>query len=283
MSTPTLQRMNRAPLPRNLTLVAGNAFPFKVSGFGSDHRHVVVKSSSSCVKVVVVSANPHNREQTLRLDARSVIRASERSTLSTYLASQPGQKAVSDIFVTVEPRLELPPVGTEENILASMLIVENVTPGQRSFVSVDQTLTSMQWMRWVLANRLRFGSAHFGSSKAATTLTELIKAPNQVKGFERYPSIETGQKMVIDDVLKMANDSTNTSFLVYRQYVQNAVDVARGVKLGSDPCPTGLFAWRTSGRGSPGANFVLYETRGGQDFYTLSDAFIKDPLLRSHE
>ncbi len=275
--------MNRAPLPRNLTLVAGNAFPFKVSGLGSDHRHVVVKSSSSSVKVVVVSANPHNREQTLRLDIQSVVRSSERSTLSTHLASQSAQKVAPDIVVTVEPRLALPPVGTEDHILASMLIVENISPGQRSFVSADQTLISMQWMRWVLVNRLRFGSAHFGAGKVATTLTNSIKAPNQVKGFERYPSIETGQKMVIDDVLKMANDSTNANFQTYRQYVQNAIDVARGVKSGSDPCSTGLYAWRTSGRGSPGPNFIFYESRGGQDFYTLSEAFIKDPLLRSHK
>ena len=283
MSTPTLERMNRTPLSHNLTLVAGNTFPFKVSGFGSDKKHVVVKTSSSSVKVVVVSANPHNREQTLRLDAHPLVRATERATLSTYLASQPDQKATPDIALTIEPVLKLAPIGSEEHIVASMLIVENITPGQHNFASVDEALVGMQWMRWVLVNRLRFGSTHFGADRSATTLTDLIKAPNQIKGFERYPSIETGQKMVLDDVLKMANDSTNAKFRTYRQYVRNAIEVARGLSSGTDPCPTGLYAWRTSGRGSPGRNFVLYESRGGQDFYTLSDAFSKNPKQHSHD
>jgi len=275
--------MNQTPLSRNLTLVAGNTFPFKVSGLGSDKKHVVVKASPSSVKVVVVSANPHNREQTLRLDTHPIVRATERGALSIYLASQPDQKVAPDIVLTIEPALELAPMGSEEHIVASMLIVENITPGQHSFASIDEALASMQWMRWVLLNRLRFGSTHFGSDKSATTLTDLIKAPKQIKGFGHYPSIETGQKMVLDDVLKIANDSTNIKFAIYRQYVRNAIDVARGTNSGTDPCPTGLYAWRTSGRGSPGRNFVLYESRGGQDFYTLSDAFIKDPQQRSHD
>ncbi|MCC8393537.1 hypothetical protein LJ656_13135 [Paraburkholderia sp. MMS20-SJTR3] len=283
MTTPIIERMNRTPLPRHLTLVAGNSFHFKVLGLGVDRKHVVFKASTTSVKIAVISANPHNREQTLRLDTQSVVRAREHATLSAYLATRPTHKATADIELTIEPRLELSLAGTESNILASMLIVENITPGQRNFSSVDQALTSMQWMRWVLLNRLRLGPAHFGAPKSSTTLTDLIKAPNQVKGFARYPSIEPGQKIVLDDVLKIANDSSDKNFETYRKYVQNAIDVAKGHKLGSDPCPTGLYAWRTSGRASPGPNFVLYESRGGQDFYTLTNSFLKDPLQRARD
>jgi hypothetical protein len=41
----------------------------------------------------------------------------------------------------------------------------------------------MQWMRWVMCNRLRFGAQHFGAGTSATALYALITAPNQVGGF----------------------------------------------------------------------------------------------------
>jgi hypothetical protein len=41
----------------------------------------------------------------------------------------------------------------------------------------------MQWMRWVVRNRLRFGAQHLGAGTSATALYARITAPNQVGGF----------------------------------------------------------------------------------------------------
>jgi hypothetical protein len=165
--------------------------------------------------------------------------------------------------------------------MARVLIVENFTPEQASFVSIDQARSSMQWMRWVMLNRLRFGAQHFGAGKSATSLYALITAPNQVDGFMGYPHIAYDQQVILDGVLNIANDSTHRNFSTMREYVQAAIDVARGLRAGNDPCPTGLYAWRTEDSRSPSTNFVKYQTKAGQDFYTLTPEFLKDPLLRS--
>jgi hypothetical protein len=139
----------------------------------------------------------------------------------------------------------------------------------------------MQWMRWVMLNRLRFGSQHFGAGKSATSIYALITAPNQVDGFMGYPHIAYDQQQVLDGVLNIANDSTHRNFSTTREYVQAAIDIARGLSVGNDPCPTGLYAWRTKDSKRPSENFVKYQIKGGQDFYTLTPEFLKDPLLRS--
>ena len=139
----------------------------------------------------------------------------------------------------------------------------------------------MQWMRFVLDNRLRFGPQSFDAGKSVTTLTALIKAPNQVAGFENYPEIADKLNTLLNDVLSIANNSSHNDCLLYRQYVQNAIDVANGSKPGNDP--TGLYGWKTANSNSTGPNFVMYKSFGGQDFYTLTEAFKKDPLMRSHK
>ena len=65
--------MSNEPLPNNLTLVAGSPYLFKVSGLGSDKRHVAVVSSSPLVTVVAVSTNDRNIEQTLRLEPAAIV------------------------------------------------------------------------------------------------------------------------------------------------------------------------------------------------------------------
>ena len=64
--------------------------------------------------------------------------------------------------------------------------------------------------------------------------------------------------------------------------MKNAIDVAQAGKaqIGGDPCPTGLYGWVTARTASPGDNYVLFKRQGGQDFYTLTDEFKKDPSLR---
>lgn len=181
------------------------------------------------------------------------------------------------VDVSVAAVLDLPAVTIQAGLLARMLVVEGITPGLPQFVSQAEARQAMQWMRFVFANRLAFGVQHFGVSKPGATLTDLITAPDQVHGFQSYPTIAAGQQTLIDRVVKYANDGTHQKFSAYREYLQSALDVAGGTDLGTDPCPTGLYAWRTQGASSPGSNFVKYQTRGGQDFYTLTQEFKDDP------
>jgi hypothetical protein len=278
---PRLLTMNNKPLPNQLTLVAGSPYAFKVSGLGPDKRHVVLMSSSPMVKVVVVNANDRNVEQTLRMEPAASVPAPTPATISAYLASKPTQKDGSTgiLAVTIEPKIDLPAAGTEAGIVTRMFLAEAVAPGSPNFVAAESK-EAMQWMRHVMLNRIKLGAQYFGASKDATTLTAMITGANQVEGFQHYPNIARGQAAVIDGVVRLANTSGHKDVLLYRQFIRDAINIASGADPGKDPSPTGLFSWRTAKAASPGSNFVKYRTHGGQDFYTLTDAFRKDPLQR---
>ena len=109
----------------------------------------------------------------------------------------------------------------------------------------------------------------------------MIKSAGQIEGFQKYPTIGKGQATVIEGVIRFANTSGHKDNRVYRQFIRDATDIASGAKAGKDPCPTGLYAWRTARSSSPGSNFVKWKTHGGQDFYTLTESFRKDPLQRN--
>ena len=256
--------MSNRLLPHHLTLIAGSPYPLKISGLGTDKRHVLLRCSCSVVDVVVLASNPRNFEQTLRLEPARVTTVTQAT-----------------LMLTIEPRIELPPEATERGILTRLLLAENITPAFPNFVA-SESLPAMQWMRHVLLNRLKFGPKYFGAGRNASTLAELITSPNQVEGFEGYPNIKKVQADRINNVVRFANSSTHKDQQRYRQYLRDAINVASGAKPGSDPCPTGLYAWRTARRDPPGKNFVKYKTYGGQDFYTLTESFRSDPLQRSN-
>lgn len=272
-------RMDGTLISGRLTMVGGTVLPIKVSGLGPDRKHLQIKSTSPTVSVIVVSAASNNIEQRLQLKAQAV-HVTTQVTLRAYAQNGNEDQSTPSVEIAVEPALLLPARETEAGILARVLLVEGVTPGQPQY-SQAKVLSTMQLMRWVLVNRLAFGSEYFGAGKHATTLTDLIKALGQVAGFETYPNISPDQLDLLADILKIANDASHRQYSAYRQYVQNAIDVSQARALSADPCPTGLYAWRTAGSPGPGNNFVKYLSQGGQDFYTLTAEFKKDPLLRN--
>ncbi|HLX02280.1 MAG TPA: hypothetical protein VKS80_09185, partial [Trinickia sp.] len=172
------------------------------------------------------------------------------------------------------PRLELPPVDTEAGVLARMLLSENAGPAHESFANQTEAHEAMRWMVNVLKNRLKLGSQHFSAGRQATTLKELIKAPNQIEGFGDYPNIAEQSSKNIRQIVDIANDGTHAHHSIYRAYLESALTIATVQDVGMDPCPTSLYAWRTKNRASPGKNFRKYATKGGQDFYTLTDDFL---------
>jgi hypothetical protein len=273
----TFLRYDTTPLPDDLTLVLGNILPFKVLGLGADHKHLEIRSSSAAVTITVVSANPHNAEQSLKMFAKQLTNATP-AELSAYTQDGKPDPKTPVIKVTVAAQVELPAANTEAGALARMLLIENVTPGGPGY-DVKQTLTTMRWMRWVFVNQLRFGSQWFAHGTKVTTVTDLIKAGGQVAGFEQYPTIDPAKNKLLLSILSIQNNAADGRFAAYRQYVQNAIDVAKAEEkaIGDDPCSTGLYGWRTAGATSPGKNYVKFKTQGGQDFYTLTPGYLKNP------
>jgi hypothetical protein len=272
-------RMNGEPISTDLTLISGNILPFKIHGHGSDRKHLTIKSSSTYLKVVPQAVNHQNIEQRLKFEVQKVV-ARTPVTIRAYMQDGEADLRTMVLNVVLLPLLELPPADSEQGILARVLLVENIPPSAPRFRSMSQSVISMQWMRHVLMNRLKFGSRYFGADNASN-LTALIKGRNQVEGFENYPNITDLQSDNLKNIIRIANNASDKRFLACREYVQNAIDVASGIKPDVDPSSTGLYAWKTADSRHPGANFVKFQTQGGQDFYTLTREFIADPLLRS--
>jgi hypothetical protein len=155
-----------------------------------------------------------------------------------------------------------------------MLIAENAGPRHPKFVNQDEAREAMQWMVIVLRNRLKLGAQHFSAGRETATLRGLITAPNQVEGFRDYPTIARQPLVTINGMVDIANDGTHLNHAMYRTYLRSVLTVAAGRDVGVDPCPSGLYAWRTQDDASPGRNFAKFTTKGGQDFYTLTVDFL---------
>lgn len=275
-----LLRNDGSVLEAQITLVAGDKLPLKVSGLGPNRRHLILMSNHRSLRIASVSVDHRNVEQRLSLEVGECgVSCHQIAHVEAYVSDERGRPLRRDLdtprlAVQILPKLALPPAVTETGMLARMLISENAGPEHRRFVNLNEAREAMQWMVVVLRNRLKLGARHFAADQHASTLGALIKAPNQVEGFEKYPGITPPQQYLIDEVVKNANDGTHRLNQQYRDYLETALAVARGELRGTDPCPTGLYAWRTTGEKSPGNNFVKFTEKGGQDFYTLTDDFI---------
>jgi len=274
-----LLRSNGALVGAQVTLFPGNRLQLRVSGLGPNRKHLVLKSSDSALRVVPLKVNDKNIEQVLRLEVQehSIVcrRVVHVDAYVTDAQGRPQHKDINTARLTVEvaPKLVLPESNTEAGILARMLIVENASPDHEKYVNQSEARESMQWMVHVLRNRLRLGPQHF-AARGATDLTTLIKGKNQVEGFENYPTIAALQNQLINRTLDIAHDGTHGRQKEYMVYVATAIAVARGEEIGADPSPTGLYAWRTKDSRDPGQNFKKFQSKRGQDFYALTDAFL---------
>lgn len=270
-----LLRRNGSPIGAQITLIAGNHLPFKVSGLGPNKRHLAFRSSDSALRILPLKVNDRDLEQQLKIEVNETGIVSRRVVhVDAYLyGTTQRDPGTARLTVEVLPRLELPDAATEAGILARMLVVENANPDSDKFSSLDEALQCMQWMLHVMRNRLRLGATHF-AARGATSLTELIKAPNQVDGFERYPIIADRPALLLNKTMNIANDGTHAKNAAFRTYVESAIAVARGKHVGNDPSPSGMYAWRTLPSKPPGPNFEPFQQLGGQQFYTLTKLFL---------
>jgi hypothetical protein len=177
-----------------------------------------------------------------------------------------GRETVS-LPVTVVDRLVLPDAGTDHGLMVRLFLAENRSPDDRGYEE-SETLTSMRWMRHVLQNRLRDRPERF-NARGATTLVDIVRAPGQFAGFGRYPTIAAAKQERIDRIVDYANDDNHRLQLAYERLVNNA-SAAVTERQPPDPCPGGLYGWRTSGSADPGGTFVRYQALAGNQFYTVS-------------
>lgn len=147
------------------------------------------------------------------------------------------------------------------------------------------TVKAMGWMRRVIANRLAHPSP-FGS-EASGGIIGVISAKKlglQFAGFGDYPTLSAGVAKNIADKLAIADNPKDPRHPRYLAFVQAAIDAANN-PAPADPCPTGLYFWRTAGKGGPGGRATHYQDLDGNAFFTLPADFFTGsaaPRRRRH-
>jgi len=149
-------------------------------------------------------------------------------------------------------------------MLALLFLSENPTPEDAGY-NAAAVMMSMQWMRIVIENR-RSNPQRFGAVNG--TQAGIVTAKGQFAGFEGYPNIAKKQKNRLDQIINRANDDEHPKQAAYGTLIEIANAVA-SMATPSDPCPTGLYGWRTAGSSAPGGDLVEYQQKAGNQFYTL--------------
>jgi len=92
----------------------------------------------------------------------------------------------------------------------------------------------------------------------------IVKARGQVKDFENYSTLEAVQQARINAIVKIANDDSDSRQGRCEKFLLDALAVAKSKAVTLDPCPTGLYAWRTVGSSSPGGRLKIQVAIGGK-------------------
>ena len=266
----------------NLRLVAGNRYVLQLNG--SAGASLVFRASSEDVKATLNCKNP--RQPELILEASAKVR---KSTQVIVKPEVPGNPAATNSLIQLTLSVEVLPVLTAEpkldepSALLCMFLAEAQTPENKKLGPYvpDQVQKSMRWMRQVLENQLELSPVAFGVKKDAgkATLIDMLKAPNNVAGFNHYPLLAPGVMRTIDDILSAANDANNNAFDGSRKHAEIALFESQHH---INDCPVKIYSWRTARSSSPGKNYCLYSRLAGQDYYTLRPEWI-DALQKTQK
>ena len=169
--------------------------------------------------------------------------------------------------ITIAEGLALPSASGNEGLLVRLFLAESRSPDEAGY-NAGNSKKGMEWMELVLHNRLKNNPSQF-NAPGAKSITDIVKAKGQFKGFESYPTIDAKVLSRINKIIALANSNNDSRTPKYKLFVENAIEVAKP-KLVNDPSPKGLYGWRTVGSGSPGSRFVAYSSAlSGNQFYTL--------------
>lgn len=192
--------------------------------------------------------------------------------------------------------VRLEPLSTPEGYLARLLINENSFPGERGFVSLEDTKSGMLSVLWVLEARRRHVPPPYTQRSVAGVRSEdiiaLITAPNQCEGFHRDASgrpayVPRVERRVVN-LCRIANSGEKpgrfAALLAYAQGLAQAqvrggieeADRFAGLKVVNGIPVTGrAYSWMTDmDVYHPGGSFVSIPdpdggTLGGNRFFTL--------------
>jgi hypothetical protein len=228
---------------------------------GADRKDVVIDSTAESVVVGSVVALFDGRKGIWTVDL--LAKAKGKGEIQAKLKGA----VVAKVAVEVTDRLDLPGAAGEEGLLARLLLVESISPEMSGYEPAKSRL-GMQWMRVVLANRLTNPGRFL--APGATTIKDIVKAKNQFEGFEKYPTLTSKLDARLANVVKIANDDNDPRQDRYARFLRDALEVAASKALIQDPCPTGLYGWRTAGSSEPGGGLEKWgDPLSGNQYYTL--------------
>jgi hypothetical protein len=186
--------------------------------------------------------------------------------------------------------------GTASGYLGRLLINENPFPGERGYVSVEDSKAGMRQVLWVLHSRMRHIPAGYTQAQIASVrsrnILDVITAKNQCEGFYRDAKGAPSFAPRVDERLTYLTSIANkggkpgkfAELLNYGQGLASAyesggiaaADRFAGISIVNNTAVTGrAYSWMTDRDCyNPGGNFVAIPdaqggSPGGNRFYTL--------------
>ncbi len=199
-----------------------------------------------------------------------------------------------------EPFARLEPASAAAGYVARLLINESPFPGERGYVSEEDTKATMCSILWVLHSRMNHIPPGYRQEEIASVRTQnildVITAKGQCEGFSKgadgKPVAEARVEARIQNLLRIANSGGKpgrfASLLLYAQGlasvylkegIQGADRFAGLTVVNRIPVTGRAYSWMTGmDYYHPGGNFVKIPDAqqgvlGGNRFYTLR----KDP------
>ncbi len=245
-------------------------------------------------KSTLQSSDEKQREQVITITAKDVpglvaVRAYDASGNEKNCDDLAA--CVRSLQITIVPKIVLPDEKTEAGLLTRVLLAESISPSYLTdYGDGKEIIETMKLMRTVLENRIKAAQTNQGlknliaCNPATLDFKGIVFASQcgstkktQIEGF-RNGKIDTKQANTIANIVSIANDGTNSRFDLFRRHVEAAIAVAEGSKLSNDNLSAdSLMFWVTAGSAPPSDYAVKHSTRGGQDFYTLTQGYLNNP------
>ncbi|OTA15942.1 hypothetical protein Xvie_02279 [Xenorhabdus vietnamensis] len=280
MSKFIVRRNNQALLNETVFyLTKGNTLILKIDGLNLNTRKHLKFLPNNTLVSIFQRNNPQLREQTLQITALnmgiSIVRAVDTNLdYCPYFAAGVAEDCFPPLTINILSKIEIPKDLTEEQKAMLMVLLAETKNPTTIGANYDEQKAkeAMQYMHDALLNRVRSPKAHeLDVPKHGNKLIGLISGPRTIDGFSQYPNIKDDIRKRINGMIVIANDGTHADFLVYRRLLKNAIDIAKSNKILNKE----VIAWRTDNRSSPGPNFTRLFSLQGQEFYKLSDRYLK--------
>jgi len=290
---PVFKRNNGQAITGPITLVVDDVLRLKLSGVPKNAatvNHFTIKADVASAVEISQKPNERQLEQVITLKAKNTAALVHVKTYHVDGKAADcidSAKCVPMLQIKVVDKIVLPDETTDAGALARLLLAETPNPSHPDYTNSDDAARAMQYMRIVIENRLTAAQTnptlrrYVASGPSTLDFRGIITAKQhgiQFDGFSSYPNIGADQTSTIEACIKVANTGSDLRFETFRRHVEDALAIATGSDLRDKvSTPATLYYWRTAGRSSPTPHAKLQITLGGQDFYSLSDAYLKNP------